>query len=151
MAHYMNEIYESKKYGIDKIAFLGMFIISILIAQLIVTANSKIIFSDRIELAHSGLSLSIPIGRGWQSTGKWQYENNTFVLRSSFIHDAAAVECQYLPTPYDQYASILSDPNIEVVEKGLIQKDNLEILWAHYEKTGTIYPRRKIGLYPSAG
>ena len=85
MAHYMNETYESKKYGIDKIAFLGLFILSILIAQLIVKSNSKILFSEPIELAHSGLSLSVPLGRGWQSDGQWKYEEGAFVLGSKFV------------------------------------------------------------------
>jgi hypothetical protein len=139
----MNETYESKKFGADKIVFLGMFIISLLIAQLIVSANSVLVFSDPIELAHSGLSLSIPTGKGWKSTEKWLYADNAFVLSSSYKVEgqfiAAAVSCWYLPVSLDQFEKIISDPNIEIVEKGLIHKGNLEIDWVHIKNPSPVY------------
>jgi hypothetical protein len=144
----MNDNYESRKFGADKLAFLGMFILSLLIAQLIVSANSLLVFSEPIELAHSGLSVSIPIGKGWQSDEKWRYDGKVFTLSSNFMVErglpAAAVTCSYLRTsqpvdPKKWFEQQTEIPNAANIETGQIQKGNLTIQWAHIEKPFTIF------------
>ena len=144
----MYENYELKKFGADKIVFLGMFIISLFIAWLIVSINSTLVFSSPIELAHTGFSVCMPTGKDWQSDEKWQYEDNVFVLSSNFLVEqklpAVAVTCRYFLTSQNinpRYWLDLQtqDLNNAIVEKGEIQKGNLTIHWSHAEKPLTMY------------
>jgi hypothetical protein len=138
----MNEEYELRKYGADKIVFLGIFIISISIAWLIVKVKSTLEFSKPIELPHSGLSLVIPAGKGWLSTEQWQYFNNSYLLSSilrSSKSVAATVSCRYIINTLDITPEMLlnqdvNDPNGTIIEKNQIQKGNLNISWIHFEK-----------------
>jgi len=138
----MNGNFEPKKFGADKIAFLGMFALSLLIAQLIVSRNSALNFSEPIELAHSGLSISVPTGKGWQSELQWQYHSNGFTLSSHFIVgpgiSGARVRCRYFPTSLATTAEVLFEQQAAEIkgtikETGQSQKDNLTIYWARIE------------------
>lgn len=83
----MSRKFDLKKLEPDKIALLGMFALALFIANIIVSVKSAIIFSEPIELAHTGLSIPVPLGNGWQSDKKWDYEKNTFILSSYFTLD----------------------------------------------------------------
>ena len=138
----MNKYIESQKPGTDKIVFLGIFILSLLIAYLIVYANSGILFSDPIELPYSGLSVSIPFNKGWESDLKWQYQDNSYNLRSRFLPDAgipaAAVNCSYF-APLRSVDSMswfelqAAGLNSSIEQTGQIRKDNLVIEWARID------------------
>lgn len=148
ISYYMNETYDLKRFGADKIAFLGMFIISILIAQFVVSINSTLELSEPVELAHAGLSISIPTGNGWQTTKQWKYENNVFILSSNLLTNpglpVAAVNCRYffksqnmtLKTLLNQH---INDPNAAFVKTGEIQKGNVTIQWAHLEQPFSVF------------
>lgn len=145
---YMNENYDLKRFGADKIAFLGMFLLSLLIAQLIVSINSSLVFTDPIELPRTGLSVSVPSGKGWKTTGKWQFEDNSFILSSNFIVErglpAAVVNCRYVLTPQNMSPKMwlerqVKDPNSIVIETGKIQKGSLMVDWVHIETPFTIF------------
>lgn len=145
----MNENYDLRKFGADKIVFLGMFLLAVLIANFIVSVNSALYFSEPIELAHTGLSISIPAGKGWQNSKQWRYEDNAFILSSNFLPDGhspdAVVNCRYLLssqqgiTPKNLLKQQTNDPNNIILETKLIQKGNIEIHWAHIEKPFSIF------------
>ena len=143
----MNEDNDLRKFGADKIVFLGLFVISLLIAWLIVSVKSGLNFSRPIELPHSGLSMVIPTGKGWQNTEQWKYIDNAFVLSSSLFSGkslAAAVNCRYFLTSQNITPEIFLnqqaiEPNSPVVEKNILKKGNLEIHWAYLEKPFTVY------------
>lgn len=80
----MNEDRYLRRFGADNIALLGLFIIALFSAYLIVNSKSSIILSGPIELEHTGISVSIPQGNGWQGNGRWIFRNNSFTLGSSF-------------------------------------------------------------------
>jgi hypothetical protein len=91
---------ETKKYGVDKVAFLGLFILALLIARFITASRSAIMLSGPIKLDYGGLSASVPIGKGWRSEKKWLYRENSFML-SSFYESGpggvtARARCRYL-------------------------------------------------------
>lgn len=96
----MNVIYGTKKYGADKIALLGLFIVALLIARFIIASKSAIVLSEPIKLHHTGLSVSIPAGNGWQSEKQWKYYKNAFALSSFFDSGSgsmtALARCRYL-------------------------------------------------------
>ena len=136
----MNEKFELKKLGADKLAFLGLFIISLLVAQLMVYAKSAVVFSDPIELPHTGLSISIPNGRGWVGTNEWRFRNGAFELFSNFkagrTLPLATVTCQYLATSQDinpeaWLRNQSDEPNDVAIESGTMKKGSLTVRWAH--------------------
>ena len=96
----MDGTYEIRRRWVNKIAFLGLFIVALLIARFIVVWRSAIVLSEPIELDCAGLSVSIPAGNGWQSEKQWKYQQNSFTLGSFFNPGSgsitAAVSCRYL-------------------------------------------------------
>jgi hypothetical protein len=143
----MNVKHSLKKLEADKIALLGLFVLALLIGQLIVKKRSALIFSEPIELAHSGLSISIPVGNGWESERKWQYHENAFSLSSYFIigstKPAALAVCRYIlaaesisPETWFEQKAVELNGVIEEINR--IQKDNLNIDWAQIEHPDTI-------------
>lgn len=97
---YMSVVDTIKRYGVDKIAFLGLFVVAVLLARLIIASRSAVVLSEPIELNYSGLSVSIPAGNGWQSEKQWKYYKNTFTLSSFFDSGSgsmtAMARCRYL-------------------------------------------------------
>jgi hypothetical protein len=89
-----------KRHGADKIALLALFVVALLLARLIIASRSAIALSGLIELNHSGLSVSVPAGNGWQSEKQWKYHKNTFTLSSFFDSGSgsmtAMARCRYL-------------------------------------------------------
>jgi hypothetical protein len=67
MAAPMNNTQETNNPGYDKIALLGLFMLSLLLANSIVFFKARISFSDPIRLSKTGLSVSMPSGHNWQS------------------------------------------------------------------------------------
>lgn len=138
---YMNENYDFKKFGADKIAFLGLFIFSVLIANFLVSINSKLDFSEPIELAHTGLSVSIPTGKYWNSTKQWEFdkEDQTFVLETSLNlgnpSNNASVTCKYYSDSRQNMSLTNSirqqsiDSNSVAPGTKIIEKDNIKIHW----------------------
>ncbi len=147
---YMNENYDFKKFGADKIAFLGLFIFSVLIANFLVSINSKIDFSKPIELAHTGLSVSIPTGKYWSNTKQWEYNeaDQTFVLETSLNlgnpSNNASVTCKYYSDSRQNMVMANSiqqqipDSNNAAVETKLIEKGNIKIHWVCINNPVTI-------------
>ena len=147
IAGIMNENYRLKKFGADKIAFLSLFVLALLIAQVIITTRSKLELSKPIELSYAGLSLSIPLGNGWESNKKWYYDENGFSLSSYLFIGAkepsAWIFCRYLLAPeiippeiwFERKAA---EVNGVIEEINRTQKGNLNIDWAKIECPDTI-------------
>lgn len=98
---YMDRTYKIRKIGGDKIALLGLFVVSLLVARIIVVSRSAILLSEPITLSRSGLSVSMPEGNGWKSDKQWGYYKNGFALRSIFSlgtrNPTAEARCVYIP------------------------------------------------------
>jgi len=143
MAAIMNDTYGTNKPGYDKIALLGLFIASLLIAHLIVVFKSRILFSDPIRLSQTGLSISIPIGQSWQSDRQWQYQENMFSLSSLFPRGSdrptTRANCRYLlsaetTTPQMRFEQRASEIDAVIAETNQTQTDTLTIDWARIDK-----------------
>lgn len=97
---YMDKTYDIRKIGGDKIALLGLFVVSLLIARIIVVSKSAILLSEQIPLTDTGLSVSMPQGNGWKSEKKWRLDENGFSLRSIFAlgsrNPSAEAHCRYV-------------------------------------------------------
>ena len=152
----MDDSYETKKVWGDKVAFLGLFIGSLLAAYLITASRSAIVFSEPIELSHTGLSLSVPSGNGWYSEKQWKHQENAFTLSSVFVSDSGrptiVTHCQYLfaadkTTPQTKFEQKASVVNGTIVKTDQIRNGMLTIDWAHIKKppaSGVLSPRQDV-------
>ncbi len=71
----------SKRYSLTEIGLLAFFVLGLIAAQMLVKARQRIVLSEPVSLAGSGLSVCKPISTGWESTSTWQYESdNSFTL-----------------------------------------------------------------------
>ncbi len=145
---YMSKTFDTKKFAADKIAFLGLLIVALLIARLIITSRSAIVLSEPIVLEHSGLSVSIPTGRGWRSENRWLYQEDGFTLSGVFVPYSAnptiLVQCQYLLAAEDASASAMFEQRAQKI-KGAIEKTgqtdtgSLTLDWAHIRRQKTLF------------
>lgn len=143
MAVYMSETYRLGKLGGDKVALLGLFVLALLVARLVVGLKSAISLSGAISLPCEKLSVSMPSGNGWYSQERWEFLDNTFVLRSVFaLHSSkptAQVNCRYLlaaepAPPRTRFEQMAREVDGAVVKAGQTEAATLTIDWAQIKK-----------------
>ncbi len=84
IGNYMEQTDKIKKYPLDKIAFLGLFVISLLAARLIIAAKSANMPQDPQKLLEAGSKLVAEIkNSGIASFFEGQSQRNFFVLKDS--------------------------------------------------------------------
>ncbi|OHB78986.1 MAG: hypothetical protein A2Z25_19625 [Planctomycetes bacterium RBG_16_55_9] len=136
--------------GGDIISLLGLFILALLLARFTVVLKSAIKLSEPISLAHTGLSVSMPMGGGWHSEQRWMYHDSSFILSSVFaprsdgLKDSlqratAWAHCQYrwaakTAPPEDRFAWKASEVDGEIVETGRAQGQALTVDWVRIER-----------------
>jgi len=144
IGRYMARFYKTEKYSAGKIALLGIFVFSLVIARLVITAQSRILLSEPVKLRHTGLSVSIPSGRGWKNQKQWTYKNNSFNLSSDFApshtNPNAYVQCRYYLTVKCRRAEIRFAKRAAVIngrlrKTGHTQKATFTIDWAFVKNT----------------
>jgi len=145
---YMNINFNFKKFEADKIALLGLFALSLLIAHIIVSVKTTLVFSEPIELSHTGLAISMPVGNGWESEKKWEYQANSFILNSNFTANTerptAWAYCQYILDaealhPQRWFEQKTEEVNGSILEKGQQQAGALTVDWAHINKPELLF------------
>lgn len=65
-----------KRYSILEVTLLLVLLMGVGAAWLIVKAKSRVMLSDAIALAGSGVSVRVPSGAGWEHTPEWVYESD---------------------------------------------------------------------------
>lgn len=139
----MSDSYTIRRPWGDKVALLGLFILALLAARLVVTLKSAVLLSEPIELPRSGLSVSMPMGNGWSSEGKWKFQENAFIVRSVLSltsgKPVAQAHCRYLlavePTAHRaRLEQRASEVNGAIVRMDQLQAASLTIDWAHIER-----------------
>jgi hypothetical protein len=138
----MDTTYDIRKIGGDKIALLGLFVVSLLIARMIVVSKSAILLSEPIQLTRSGLSVSMPQGNGWKTDKQWRdYENGSSLIRSRFdlgTRNPAEARCVYVSAaqttdPQSLFVQKALEVEGEIVKVDQIYKDTLTFNWALIE------------------
>ena len=138
----MDKTYDIRKIGGDKIALLGLFIVSLLTARMIVVSKSAILLSEPITLTDTGLSVSMPQGNGWKSEKQWRHYENGSSLRSIFAlgsrNPSAEVHCRYVKaTETTDLQSLFEHKAFgvegEIVKVDQIYKDTLTFDWVLIE------------------
>jgi hypothetical protein len=139
----MNGDFKLKKFETDKVALLGLFILALLAAYVLISVKSALIFSEPVELAHLGISVSMPSGNGWHTDKQWRYGKNTYTLSSNFAVSSdkpiAIAYCQYQLAPEDipakiWYEQIAVEVEGKIIEMNQEQVSGLTIDWAHIER-----------------
>lgn len=132
-----------KKYSFDKVALFVLLLVGLLIAQLIITFSTGLKLSEPIALEQSGLSVSVPLDKGWTDSPQWQYRDNSFLLISvlSFkARPAMAVEWRYLlePMPIDAENYIVNIAKTSgAVRTGQKTIGELTLYWADIQADRT--------------
>ena len=138
----MDKTYDIRKIGGDKIALLGLFVVSLLTARIIVVSKSAILLSEPITLTDTGLSVSMPQGNGWKSEKQWRHYENGSSLRSIFAlgsrNPSAEAHCRYVKaTETTDLQSLFEHKAFgvegEIVKVDQIYKDTLTFDWALIE------------------
>ncbi len=139
----MQNGYRTGRYGADKIALFGLLVLSLLIAHFLTASRSVVVLSEPIGLSYSGLSVSMPSGRGWRTEKQWKYSEDAFILSSVFLPVAprptATVQCRYLlaapqsgvDVRFQQEADAVDG---EIAETGQLQADTLTVHWARIKE-----------------
>lgn len=71
------------KASLSNVLLLGFFALGLGLAFMMVHLRSTIVLSEPIELPGEGLSVTVPVGSGWESLPNWTYErDNSFTLVS---------------------------------------------------------------------
>lgn len=120
-----------KRYGADKIAFLGLFAVALLLARFIVVSRSAIILSGPIELKYAGLSVSMPTENGWRSEKQWKYYESAFTLSSFFDagsgRTTAMARCRYILLPTTASADALFEEKASAIGGVLANRGQIPI------------------------
>lgn len=138
----MSEIYDIRRFGGDKIALLAIFAISLVTAHLVAEFKSSLVLSAPIRLSGTGLSVSVPIGRGWQSRRQWDFKEGARVLSSRFTagtgEATARVICRYRRSTDNIPPNMLFEQRArefdgQVRETGRLPAGMLVFEWARVE------------------
>lgn len=130
------------KYSLDRVAFLAIFAVSLLIAYVISVSRSVIELSGPITLAYSGVSVRLPKGNGWHAEESWYYEKNAFFVSSRFLAEseqmAVRVFCRYALATSDsssdeRIALRASAIGGTITESDQIITESVSIVWAVIE------------------
>ncbi|MHC4704810.1 MAG: hypothetical protein ACYTFQ_30045, partial [Planctomycetota bacterium] len=101
--------------------------------------RSALVLSEPIPLPGAGISVSVPMGNGWQSAGQWSYSDDGYALKSRFIVGAgkatATVACRYLVTaetmtPQARFQREAAKVGGGIVEMDEMRTDTLIFVWA---------------------
>ncbi|MGA2915763.1 MAG: hypothetical protein ABSE89_07025 [Sedimentisphaerales bacterium] len=95
---------KTRRFGLDKVAFLLLLLAGLLIAKLIVSSRGSFKLSKPVMLGGCGVSVSVPTGAGFQViTDGFEYNDNEFRLSSAMqiSNDAVVkVNWRYFIVPF---------------------------------------------------
>ena len=88
----------TEKTGTEKLVFFLLLAVIVLAAKFVVEQKKEVTLSQPITLPYSGLSVSLPEGKGWKSNQDWELNKNQFVcisLLSRNQRPVCIVNCRY--------------------------------------------------------
>lgn len=142
----MNNIFKNLKLaGMDKIAFLAIFIIALVAADMLVSVRTRVELSKPIVLAGTGLSVSPPQGPSWQSDYQWHYGNSSYVLSAGKETTSVIFVChlanfqespeQYLDKKFSQFG---------ISDKGEFSLGDKKLHWVKFATLETFLSPQKV-------
>ena len=138
----MQNVLNKSKYIKEELALLAIFALGIAICYLMVLQRNRIHISKPIELAGSGISAPIPVGKIWDSTGQWTYKAGENSLDLSAVMKIsgqleARVVCRYFLAPdpksaLEYISEEAANAQANIVSDGQIAKDYAVMYWAQF-------------------
>ncbi len=128
-----------RQFGLDKIAFLGLFLLGLLLAKLMISFRSDIKLSEPIGLKGTGLEISVPAGDNWKRLSNgFRYENNEFNFTCVMqISSGSAISMQWryflLPsekTPLERFQAEAAPISGHIESTGSDKVGNLKFDYA---------------------
>jgi hypothetical protein len=116
-----------RRFGADKVAFLILLIIGLLIAQYVVSSRSALELSDSINLKGSGLTVSLPVKNNWKrTTSDFVFTENEFRIGAQLqISNDSAITVIWrysiLPVkvaPAERFAQFANAVNGKIITSG---------------------------------
>ncbi len=133
-------VYENEKRGKQEIFLLTIFFVGIILSYMVVRHRNRVVLSEPIQLNSTGLAVPLPIGKIWQSEGKWQFNGyeNSFTLLSSMLLSGkieGQLMCNYYIAPEltdidERLAQQAAQVKASIVDKGQIQLGWTTVQWA---------------------
>jgi len=105
----MRQSEKFRRWGLDKAAFLLLFVLGLILAKLMISFRSDFKLSEPVSLKGTGLEVSVPAGDNWKwiSNG-FKYENNEFTLACLMqisSDSAITLQWRYFLLPSEKTAS----------------------------------------------
>ena len=132
-----------------KVAFLGLFVLALIAARFVVALRTAIVLGEAIELKHSGFSVRMPQGNGWNSPRGWDYSGGKISLLGTFAPGSwkatAQAKCSYvfpaeIVDVQERFEDWRGDVNGEIVETGQIETESALFDWIRMRRPdGCIY------------
>jgi len=136
----MGARFDIRSYSAAEIVLLGIFALGLLWALAVVNYRNKIRLSEPIELKLSGVSVSLPVGGGWQGSQLWAYnrQEDMFALTGRLLVGSkmgAVVQWRFMAAserlmPEDRLSMRAGTDEVEIVDAGQIQAD-VSMDWVH--------------------
>lgn len=83
------------KASLSNVLLLGFFALGLGLAFIMVHLRSTIVLSEPIELPGEGLSVTVPVGSGWESLTNWTYERDNSFTLVSVLRDRGLAEVRW--------------------------------------------------------
>lgn len=140
----MNGTYDTRIAVRAKVVFLGLFVLALLVAKLVVALRTAVVLGAPIELAHSGFSVSMPEGNGWNKPRGWDYSDGKATLIGTFAPGSwkatALARCSFifpdevtdLETRFERRRLAVEG---EIVERGRIDAKSLVVEWVRIDQS----------------
>lgn len=148
----MGARFDIRSYSAAEIVLLGIFAVGLLWASFVVSYRNKIRLSEPIELklnGVSGVSVSLPVGGGWQGSQTWAYnrQEDMFALTGRLLVGSkmgAVVQWRFMVASGSVMPEDLlleragaDEVEVEIVDAGRIQAD-VEMDWVHGRLPGRL-------------
>lgn len=145
----MGARFDIRSYSAAEIVLLGIFALGLLWASAVVSYRNKIRLSEPIELKLSGVSVSLPVGDGWQGSQTWAYnrQEDMFALTGRLLVGSkmgAVVQWRFMAASGSVMPEDLlleragaDEVEVEIVDAGRIQAD-VEMDWVHGRLPGRL-------------
>lgn|GEM_PF-1309753 len=145
---YMDNASEKNKMAVNRVAFLGLLILGVLVARFLVAVRSGVSLSSPITLAPAGLSVSVPTGNGWSNEQAWTRNSDAFTLGGAFAlspgRPSAIVQCRCRfaaadATNRDYLKDVAAGIEGRILEKGVIETAGIKIDWVLVSQRGILF------------
>ncbi|MHC4741852.1 MAG: hypothetical protein ACYS8Z_08080 [Planctomycetota bacterium] len=141
----MNGTHDKRIAVRAQVAFLALFVLALVTARFVVALRTAVALGHPIELEHSGFSVRMPQGNGWNSPRGWDYSDGKVSLLGTFAPGSwkatALAKCSYVFSAEilsleEQFERRRPNEEGEIVESGRIETESAVVDWIRLGRAG---------------